>query len=59
MENPLIVADVIEANEFPQLSQRYGVRSVPHTVINNRVQFVGALPESKVVDALRKAASDE
>ncbi len=55
MENPLIVADVIEANEFEDLSVRYGVRSVPKTVINDRVEFVGALPEAKVVEALTQA----
>ena len=55
MENPLIVADVIEANEFCELSERYGVRSVPKTVINDRVEFVGSLPEEKVLDALQQA----
>ena len=55
MENPLILADVIEANEFPELSERYGVRSVPKTVINDRVQFLGSLPEAKVLDALQQA----
>lgn len=59
MENRLIVADVIEANEFPELSRRYEVRSVPKTVINNRVQFVGALPEARMVEALSKAISHE
>ena len=57
MENPLIVADVIEANEFEDLSVRYGVRSVPKTVINDRVEFVGALPEAKAVEALMRAIS--
>jgi hypothetical protein len=55
MENPLILADVIEANEFHDLSERYGVRSVPKTVINDRVQFLGSLPEAKVLDALQQA----
>jgi len=55
MENPLIVADVIEANEFYELSERYGVRSVPKTVINDRVEFVGSLPEAKVLQALHQA----
>jgi glutaredoxin-like protein len=59
MENRLIVADVIEANEFPALSQRYAVRSVPKTVINNRVEFVGSLPEPKVLEALAQALSHE
>jgi hypothetical protein len=59
MENPLIVADVIEANEFEELSARYGVRSVPKTVINDRVEFVGALPEAKVIEALTRAIGHE
>jgi glutaredoxin-like protein len=59
MENPLIVAEVIEANEFQELSDRYGVRSVPMTIINNRVQFVGSLPEGKIVEALQRAVSSD
>ena len=57
MENPRIVSDVIEANEFQDLSERYGVRSVPKTVINDRVEFVGSLPEAKVLEALHQAVS--
>jgi glutaredoxin-like protein len=59
MENPLIVAEVIEANEFQEYSERYGVRSVPMTVINNRITFVGSLPEGKVVEALQRAVSSD
>jgi predicted DsbA family dithiol-disulfide isomerase len=55
MENPLIVADVVEANEFQALSERYRVMSVPKTVINDRVEFVGAQPEQKVLEAVQKA----
>ena len=55
MENPLIVADVVEANEFQALSERFRVRSVPKTVINDRVELVGAQPEQKVLEALQKA----
>jgi predicted DsbA family dithiol-disulfide isomerase len=57
MENPLIVADVVEANEFQALSERYRVMSVPKTVINDRVEFVGAQPEQKVLEALQKAVA--
>ena len=45
MENPLIVADVIEANEFQELSERYRVQSVPKTVINDRDVNQGVYPE--------------
>jgi hypothetical protein len=59
MLNPLILADVIEANEFPELSERYEVQSVPKTVINDRVQFVGAMPEARVLLALQRAVSTD
>ena len=57
MENPLIVAEVIEANEFPTLSHRYAVRSVPKTVVNGRIQLVGAQPEAKLLGAIQEAVS--
>ena len=40
-----VKAECIEATEFPELSQRYRVMAVPKIVINDRVQFEGALPE--------------
>ncbi|MEM3577305.1 MAG: thioredoxin family protein [Candidatus Bathyarchaeia archaeon] len=45
IENDLIRADVIEVGEFPHLGLKYGVMGVPKTVINEKVEFVGALPE--------------
>ena len=55
MENPLVLADVIEANEFPELSERYAVMSVPKTVVNGRIQLVGAQPEPKLLGAIQEA----
>lgn len=48
-ENDLIRADVINAQEFPQLAQRYNVFAVPKIVINESIQFEGALPEDKFI----------
>jgi glutaredoxin-like protein len=45
IENDLISADVVDAGEFPHLALRYGVVGVPKVVINEKVEFVGALPE--------------
>lgn len=45
MENPNIVADMVEATEFPELAERYRVFAVPKVVINDVVSFEGALPE--------------
>ena len=36
---------MIEASEFPHLANRYGVYAVPKVVMNERVNFEGALPE--------------
>ena len=54
-----IRADCIEAGEFPDLVQRYRVMAVPKVVINERVQFEGALPERDFLAAVLQAAHDE
>jgi len=46
---------VIEANEFPELSRAYQVMAVPKIVINDRVQFEGALPEPDFLGAILQA----
>jgi glutaredoxin-like protein len=48
-ESDLIKADVVNAQEFPQLAQRYNVFAVPKTVVNESIQFEGALPEDKFI----------
>ena len=52
----LIRGDCIEANEFPDLSQRYMVMAVPKTVINEGAAFEGALPEAQFVEQVLRAA---
>jgi alkyl hydroperoxide reductase subunit AhpF len=49
-------ATAIEATEFPDLSRTYQVMAVPKIVINDRVQFEGALPEREFLDAVVRAA---
>ncbi len=51
-------AECIEANEFPDISQRYHVMAVPKVVINDRVEFEGAYPEPEFLKAVLQAASD-
>lgn len=45
LASPRVRARTIEANEFPELSDRFHVRGVPQTVVNQKGVFVGALPE--------------
>ena len=49
-------AECIEANEFPDISQRYHVMAVPKVVINDRVEFEGAYPEPEFLKAVLQAA---
>ena len=46
----------IEATEFPELARAYQVMGVPKVVINDRVQFEGAGPETDVLGAVLQAA---
>jgi glutaredoxin-like protein len=45
IESELIKADMVEAIEFPHLSNKYHVHGVPRTVINETVHQEGAVPE--------------
>jgi thioredoxin family protein len=56
MVSPHVRALCVEANEFPELSNHFRVRGVPHTVINRRAAFVGALPERDFVTATLEGA---
>ena len=48
-------ATAIEATEFPDLSRAYRVMAVPKIVINDRVQFEGAVPEHDFLGAVLQA----
>jgi predicted DsbA family dithiol-disulfide isomerase len=52
MASPRVTADVIVANDFPRLAERYEVLAVPKVVINDTVSFEGALPEDEFVAQL-------
>ena len=54
-----MTADVVEATDFPDLAQRYSVRSVPKIVVNDTVEFIGALPEPHFLAAVQKALNGE
>jgi len=49
MESDLVRADMVDVGEFPHLGQKYGVMGVPKTVINEKTEFVGAVPEDVFV----------
>jgi glutaredoxin-like protein len=52
-------SEVIEANEFPELSREFRVQGVPRTVINGIFFAEGSLPENMMVNALRAGLADD
>jgi thioredoxin-related protein len=58
IENEHIIADTVEASEFPELSQRFRVMSVPKIVVNEKTEFVGALPEERYLKEVLKAVGN-
>ena len=55
IESDLITADMVEAIEFPHLSNKYHVHGVPRTVINETVHQEGAVPEPMLLAKLLEA----
>ena len=57
MENPqMIIAEGVEATEFPDLANQFNVRGVPQTVINaGKGTVVGAVPEQNLVAEIMRA----
>ncbi|MEM3673326.1 MAG: thioredoxin family protein [Candidatus Bathyarchaeia archaeon] len=57
IESDLIKADVVDAGEFPHLALKYGVTGVPKTVINEKIEFVGALLEDLFLEHILLATT--
>jgi glutaredoxin-like protein len=55
--SPRVKADMVEATEFPDLSQKYSVMGVPRTVINETEFQEGAAPEKMIIDKINAAVS--
>lgn len=49
MESELITADMVEASEYPELSDSYQVYGVPLTVANEKVRVEGGMPEQMFI----------
>ena len=57
--SPHVSAEVIEISEFPEIVQRYRVRAVPVTIINEQTAIPGAVDETIFVDQVTKAAGSK
>lgn len=59
LESKYITAEGIEVIEFPQLGNYYNVSGVPKTVINDKEEIIGAVPETIFLESIEKAISEE
>ena len=56
VESDLIRADMVEAIEFPHLSNKYNIFGVPKSVFNETVHLEGGVPEPMFLEKLLEAA---
>ena len=49
LASPHVTAAAVAAVEYPDLVQQYRVTGVPKTVINERTEILGAVPEASFV----------
>jgi glutaredoxin-like protein len=55
LESSQILADMVEATEFPHLAQKYNVVGVPRTIINESSTVEGAVPEKEFLEHVLRA----
>lgn len=56
IESSLVQSEMVEAMEFPELSDRFNVSGVPQTTINAGAgMLVGAVPEEHLTAEILKA----
>ncbi len=55
LESDLVTGDMVEAIEFPHVSNKYQVMGVPRTVINENFFLEGAAPEAMLMAKVREA----
>ncbi len=56
IENPNITSEMVEAQEFMELAQQFGVRGVPQVNINDEAgEFTGAQPPQQFLEQVKAA----
>ena len=58
LANPKITAACVEATDYPDLVRKYAISGVPKTVVNDRVEILGAIPEPAFVRQVLSAQQE-
>ncbi|MCH8939937.1 MAG: thioredoxin family protein [Chloroflexi bacterium] len=59
METTMVHAEVVEAQEFPHLSQLHRVQAVPKTIINGVAEVLGAVSEATLLERILSTIGQE
>ncbi len=59
MESVLVTADMVDASEYPELSDSFNVYGVPLTVVNDSGRIEGGMPEQMFVPRVLSQATGE
>jgi len=54
IENHHVRTTIVEAEEFPRLTDAYRIRALPFTIVGERVSFTGAVDDATLLDQLVK-----
>ena len=57
MSSEKITADVFEAQEFPSLAEKYQVRGVPMTIVNEGLPIIGNVGGARLLQAVLATAT--
>jgi len=57
MSSDKITSDVFEAQEFPELAQKYQVRGVPMTLVNEVLPIMGNVGGARLLQAVLATAT--
>lgn len=55
MASDLVRAEIVDSEEFPEMTRRYNVAGVPKTMLNYQTEFLGAAPEGYVLERILAA----
>lgn len=59
LASPLVRADAIDADDFPELARRYHAERQLRTIVNETVMLTGAVDEAYLLRAVEEAATEE
>jgi predicted DsbA family dithiol-disulfide isomerase len=53
--SPNITTTAVEATEYPDLARKYRVTGVPKSIVNEKIEIMGAVPQDAFVDQVLAA----